>query len=53
MRLLLDTHTFLWWLDGDRRLVKAAREDIAGEGNVVLVSNDHIYDDYGVSRICC
>lgn len=38
MRLLLDTHTFLWWLDGDRRLPVAARRRIADEGNVILVS---------------
>ena len=25
MRLLLDTHAFLWWLDGDARLSKRAR----------------------------
>ncbi|PYR46788.1 MAG: PIN domain nuclease, partial [Acidobacteria bacterium] len=25
MRLLLDTHALLWWLDGDRRLSRKAR----------------------------
>ena len=38
MRVLLDTHTLLWWLDGDRRLSRRARRTIADEGNTVLVS---------------
>jgi PIN domain nuclease of toxin-antitoxin system len=38
MRVLLDTHTFLWWLDGDRRLSRRARSVIATPANTVLVS---------------
>lgn len=38
MRVLLDTHTLLWWLDGDRRLVKKPRGLIADQATVVLVS---------------
>lgn len=38
MRLLLDTHTLLWWLDGDRRLSRKARGLIAEEKNEVYVS---------------
>jgi PIN domain nuclease of toxin-antitoxin system len=38
MRVLLDTHTLLWWLDGDRRLSRRARRVIADDGNAVLVS---------------
>ena len=38
MRFLLDTHTFLWWLDGDRRLSMKARRAIADNENTVLVS---------------
>lgn len=38
MRLLLDTHAFLWWLDGDRRLSARSRRVIADETNAVLVS---------------
>jgi PIN domain nuclease of toxin-antitoxin system len=38
VRLLLDTHAFLWWLAGDEALSAAARAAIADEGNVVLVS---------------
>jgi PIN domain nuclease of toxin-antitoxin system len=38
VRLLLDTHAFLWWLDGDRRLSTRSRRLIADETNAVLVS---------------
>lgn len=38
MRLLLDTHTMLWWLFGDRRLSLRAKAAIADESHVVLVS---------------
>ena len=38
MRLLLDTHALLWWLDGDRRLSLKARRAIGSQSNTVLVS---------------
>lgn len=38
MRLLLDTHTFLWWLEGNRRLSRKAREAIANTTGPVYVS---------------
>ena len=38
MRLLLDTHTFLWWLSGSERLSVRARDAIADEANEILVS---------------
>jgi len=38
VRLLLDTHAFLWWLDGNRRLPVRIRTLIADEAHVVLVS---------------
>ncbi len=38
MRLLLDTHAFLWWLDGDRRLPLRLRRLIGDEGNAIHVS---------------
>ncbi len=38
MRLLLDTHVFLWWLAGDEALSPAARAAIADEANGVFVS---------------
>lgn len=38
MKALLDTHTLLWWLDGDERLSSAARKWIAETEHIVLVS---------------
>ena len=38
MRALLDTHALLWWLDGDTRLSKMARDLIADEENSIFVS---------------
>ena len=38
VKLLLDTHALLWWLDGNERLPIEARERIGDESNVVLVS---------------
>jgi PIN domain nuclease of toxin-antitoxin system len=38
MRALLDTHTLLWWLDGDRRLSLRARRYIQNEEHVIVVS---------------
>jgi PIN domain nuclease of toxin-antitoxin system len=38
VRLLLDTHTLLWWLDGDRRLSARGRRLIADKTTEVLVS---------------
>ena len=38
MDLLLDTHTFIWWFEGSRRLSIQARRAIADEENDVLVS---------------
>jgi PIN domain nuclease of toxin-antitoxin system len=38
LKLLLDTHAFLWWLADDRELGAKAREEIADGGNLVFVS---------------
>jgi PIN domain nuclease of toxin-antitoxin system len=38
VRLLLDTHALLWWLDGDRRLSLKVRRAIASDSNSILVS---------------
>src|SRR5216683_389312 len=38
MRLLLDTHAFLWWMDGSRALGPAARAAIADSQNDVILS---------------
>lgn len=38
MRLLLDTHVFLWWIGDDPRLSLPAREAITAADNVVFLS---------------
>ena len=38
MRLLLDTHTLIWWLEGSGRLSAPAQRAIADEENDVLIS---------------
>ena len=39
MRLLLDTHTFLWWVFGDSKLSRQARHALAdNEANEAFVS---------------
>lgn len=38
MRLLLDTHVFLWWLDDDRRLGQSSRALLAANDATVFVS---------------
>jgi len=44
VRLLLDTHAFLWWLDGDRRLPRKARSAIADDTIDVLVSAASVWE---------
>ena len=38
MRVLLDTHAFLWWIADSGRLSAAARQVIADEANDIVVS---------------
>ena len=38
MRLLLDTHTTIWWLDAPKRLGKTGYSMIADASNEVLIS---------------
>ena len=38
MRLLLDTHALLWWLDGDHQLPVTAQAAISESGNQAIVS---------------
>lgn len=44
MRLLLDTHALLWWLDDAPELSDTARAAIASGGNVVFVSAATIWE---------
>lgn len=39
MRLLIDTHTLLWWLTDDPSLPASARKHLERAGNTVLVSS--------------
>ncbi|MXZ88016.1 MAG: type II toxin-antitoxin system VapC family toxin [Dehalococcoidia bacterium] len=38
MRLLLDTHAFIWWFEGSNRLPATVREAIGVSANEVFVS---------------
>jgi PIN domain nuclease of toxin-antitoxin system len=44
VRILLDTHALLWWLDGDARLSVPARKAIADKGTEVLVSAASVWE---------
>jgi PIN domain nuclease of toxin-antitoxin system len=44
VRLLLDTHVFLWWLADDDRLKKAERESIRNPENDVYLSAASIWE---------
>lgn len=44
MRLLLDTHAFLWWLGGDALLPSSARAAIADAENAVFVSAASVWE---------
>ncbi len=44
MRLLLDTHVFLWWLADDRRLDSAKREAIRNPENDVYLSAASVWE---------
>jgi len=44
MRLLLDTHVLLWWLEDDPKLPPEARAAIASKDNVVVVSAATIWE---------
>jgi PIN domain nuclease of toxin-antitoxin system len=44
VRLLLDTHALLWWLDGDRRLPPRVRTLLGDGANEVLVSAASVWE---------
>jgi PIN domain nuclease of toxin-antitoxin system len=43
-RLLLDTHSFLWWLAGDESLSTRARAAIGENANAIFVSAASIWE---------
>jgi PIN domain nuclease of toxin-antitoxin system len=51
MRLLLDTHALLWWLDGDRRMSKRARTLVGRDTNEVFVSAASAWEISTKSRL--
>jgi PIN domain nuclease of toxin-antitoxin system len=48
---LLDTHAFLWWMDGDRRLPTRVRALIGEPGNEVLVSAASVWEIVTKARL--
>ena len=44
MRLLLDTHVFLWWVEGDRALPAKARSALADQENECLISLASVWE---------
>jgi PIN domain nuclease of toxin-antitoxin system len=44
MNLLLDTHAFLWFIDGSAKLSPRARELIEDQGNAKLVSGASLWE---------
>jgi PIN domain nuclease of toxin-antitoxin system len=54
MKLLLDTHAFIWWIDDDVRLSTAARTLLRDRGNDAFVSIATIWEiaiKVGVGRL--
>lgn len=50
-RFLLDTHAFLWWLDGDKRLSTRSRGLIRAADNEILVSAASVWEITTKARI--
>lgn len=44
MKLLFDTHALLWWVLGDERLGKKARDAVADPDNEVFISSASIWE---------
>jgi PIN domain nuclease of toxin-antitoxin system len=44
MRVLLDTHAFLWWIDQHQRLTATARDAIADSQTEVFVSVVNVWE---------
>jgi len=44
MRLLLDTHVFIWWADDPKKLSPAALAALEDEGNELLMSVASVWE---------
>jgi PIN domain nuclease of toxin-antitoxin system len=44
MRVLIDTHVFLWWVEGNRALPAKARQAIADQENECLISLASVWE---------
>jgi PIN domain nuclease of toxin-antitoxin system len=51
VRILLDTHAFIWWIKGDRRLSSPARDAIGGAEHEVFVSAVSAWEIVTKSRL--
>ena len=54
MHFLLDTHIFLWWLAGDRKLSSKARKSIADMENEIFISSASAWEistKYRIGRL--
>jgi PIN domain nuclease of toxin-antitoxin system len=44
MRLLIDTHTFIWWMEASSSLSAAARAAVADPANQILISVASVWE---------
>ncbi|MEH1999572.1 MAG: type II toxin-antitoxin system VapC family toxin [Nostoc sp.] len=44
MRVLLDTHAFLWWVTDDPQLSSTSRSIIADSGNILFLSVASVWE---------
>jgi PIN domain nuclease of toxin-antitoxin system len=44
LRVLLDTHAFLWWVSSDKPLPRKAAKLISDEGNIIFVSHATVWE---------
>jgi PIN domain nuclease of toxin-antitoxin system len=51
LKILLDTHAFLWWLSNDDRLGGRARRLIEDEANTILVSMASLWEIVAKVRV--
>jgi PIN domain nuclease of toxin-antitoxin system len=44
LRVLLDTHVFLWWVSDEKPLPRKAAKLISDEGNIIFVSHATVWE---------